>query len=159
MFNGAKGQASRPIKRSEISENSVTILTNGCHFTGKLFCKGSTRIGGTVEGEVISEGVLIIEQHAVLKAKITAEEVVVHGTVDGQVQASVRIELCKTSRFSGEIMTPAMAIQEGAIFSGRSIMDAEIKSFDNDVIPEYKTASIGGKIEGAISEKPEIQVM
>ena len=37
-------------------ESAVTILTPGCHFSGKLYCKGSSRIGGRIEGEIVSEG-------------------------------------------------------------------------------------------------------
>lgn len=111
-----------PMPQKKGPENSVTILTSGCHFNGRLYCRGSSRIGGRIEGTIVSEGLLIIEEGASIVGEIKAEEAVIQGHVKGKLEAKGRIELHSTARFEGDILTPVLLINEGAIFNGRSSM-------------------------------------
>ena len=79
MFpSGKKNNTNRSVKRIETSHDSaVTILTSGCHFSGKLYCRGSTRIGGKIDGEIVSEGLLIIEEEAQINANVKADEAII----------------------------------------------------------------------------------
>lgn len=103
-------------------DSAVTIITPGCHFNGKLYCKGSSRIGGRIEGEVVSDGILIIEEEAVVHAKIKAEEAIVQGRIKGKLEASFKVELDSTSHFEGDLVTPSLTIKEGAVFNGYATM-------------------------------------
>ena len=122
MIGGQKKNQDKQKRTEVVKESAVTILTNGCHFKGKLFCRGSTRIGGKVEGEIVSEGLLIIEHDAVIRANIDADEAIIQGEVDGAIAAKHRVELCAQSRFQGQILTPLIVIREGAQFNGTSRM-------------------------------------
>ncbi len=123
MFTHEKSRPGASAKRpTATKDTAVTILTSGCHFTGKLYCRGSTRIGGKIEGEIISEGLLIIEEGAFIAAQITAEEVVVQGVIKGRLKAKTRVELAATCRFEGDLLTPTLVVNEGAHFNGRSQM-------------------------------------
>jgi cytoskeletal protein CcmA (bactofilin family) len=115
--NQPKGK--RPVV---VRDTAVTILTSGCHFNGKLYCRGSSRIGGRIEGQIISEGLLIIEEQAIITAEIKADEVVIQGKVKGKLEASGRVELTNSSWFEGDIATPVLVVNEGAQFNGRSKM-------------------------------------
>lgn len=119
FFNNTKGGAPGAKRFGSANESAVTILTSGCHFNGKLYCKGSSRIGGRIEGELISEGVLIIEEGAVIDASVKAEEIVMHGKFSGRLVASVKVEFTNTSVFDGEVETPSLLIHEGAQFNGQ----------------------------------------
>ena len=124
VFSERKNISPRAGRRgSGFHESAVTILTPGCHFNGKLYCRGSSRIGGKIEGEIVSEGLLIIEEEAAITAKIRAEEVVIQGQVKGQVEASLRVELASSSRVDGDVATPSLVINEGAVFNGRTTME------------------------------------
>lgn len=156
MFTGgSKIQPRRPSKRSENADNSVTILTSGCHFQGKLYCSGATRVGGLIEGEIVSEGVLIVEDKAKICATIKAEEVIIQGVVEGKIEAQIRLEICQSGKFSGEIITPSLVIREGAQFSGRSVMPSDgvfeqLEATDEKVVPEV--TSTLGSIESSVPE-------
>jgi len=119
FFNSTKTTGVTSTKRFGSNESAVTILTSGCHFSGKLYCKGSSRIGGKIEGELISEGVLIIEEGAVIDAVVKAEEIIMHGKFTGRLQASMKVEFTNTSVFDGEVETPSLLIHEGAQFNGQ----------------------------------------
>ena len=127
MFpSGKKNNTNRSVKRIETSHDSaVTILTSGCHFSGKLYCRGSTRIGGKIDGEIVSEGLLIIEEEAQINANVKADEAIIQGQVKGRLDAKGRVELCSTCSFEGDVVTPILVIQEGAQFNGRSQMIAD----------------------------------
>jgi cytoskeletal protein CcmA (bactofilin family) len=109
-------------KTTYSNDNAVTILTSGCHFSGKLYCKGSSRIGGIIEGELVSEGLLIVEESAQIHADVKAQEVVIQGKVKGSLEATGLVELAKTAQFSGEIAARILSIKEGAQFNGQSRM-------------------------------------
>ena len=122
VFSDKKPNNNKQRRGASFHESAVTILTPGCHFNGKLFCRGSSRIGGKIEGEIISEGLLIIEEEALITAKIKADEVVIQGQVEGELEASGRVKLESTSKFTGDIVTPSLVINEGSIFNGNTKM-------------------------------------
>ena len=105
--------------------HSVTILTEGCEFTGKLLCRGASRIGGKVYGEIISEGLLIVESQAFIKGSIKAEEIIIQGKVEGEIFSRSKIELATSGTIQGEVTTPIFVIQEGAHFTGSCHMEMD----------------------------------
>lgn len=143
MFNQQKPTHQRTIKKGATSRDSaVTILTSGCHFEGKLYCRGSSRIAGRIEGRIISEGLLIIEDDAQITADIVADEAVIQGNVQGKLEAKTRLELASTSNFNGDISTPVLIVHEGARFNGRSTMigaAAANTTTDADAEPVHET--------------------
>ena len=124
MFSAKKQEpAPKPKKPASGREaNAVTILTTGCHFSGKLYCRGASRIGGKIDGQIVSEGQLIVEEEAVITAEINADEAIIQGRVQGKLQASGRVELCASSQFDGDIITPVLIVREGAQFNGHATM-------------------------------------
>lgn len=126
MVFGNQNENSKPVKKAElVRDSAVTILTSGCHFKGKLYCRGSTRIGGRVEGDIISEGLLIIEEEALIQTGIKADDVIIQGRVEGTLEARGRVELCASCRYTGDIVTPVLVIREGASFNGSAKMNLE----------------------------------
>lgn len=142
MFNAPKqtNTATKQLK-SASRDTAVTILTSGCHFSGKLFCRGSSRIGGKIEGQLVSEGLLIIEDEAQINAEVKADEVIIQGHVKGKLTAAVRVELCASSVFEGDISTPVLIVREGAQFNGRSTMTTNEATKDKGA----KVLSAAGK--------------
>ncbi len=124
--------------------HAVTIITSGCHFAGKLYCRGSSRIGGKIEGEIISEGLLIIEDGAVIQAHVKGEEVIVQGEVEGTVTASKRLELAPTGRLHGQIETSLLSVKEGAQFNGSAKMtssDSKVRPLHSIKTPEVNATA------------------
>jgi cytoskeletal protein CcmA (bactofilin family) len=138
-------------------DTAVTILTSGCHFSGKLYCRGSSRIGGKIEGQIVSEGILIIEEGATILAEVKADEVIIQGKVNGRLEAKIRAELYPQSRFDGDIVTPVLVINEGAQFNGRSIMTQQQAVNGAQHASETRKTKILPMAAGAEST-PEIKV-
>lgn len=132
MFGSDKNSSTSNKRNTSMTakDGGVTILTAGCHFAGKLYCKGATRIGGTIEGEVIAEGLLIVEEDAVINAAVKAEEIVVHGRMEGNLSVQKKIEMCATADVQADISTPNLLVHEGAIYNGRTTMKRQVAGAD-----------------------------
>lgn len=103
----------------------VSILGASCHFQGRMICKGVSRIGGIVQGELQSEGLLIIEDGARVEGLVEADEIVVQGKVEGKTVVSKRIEFTSTGKFTGELFAPRLFVTEGAKINGQLTMKEE----------------------------------
>lgn len=96
----------------------VGYLYKGSRVSGQLNFQGPARIDGSVEGEIHCQGALTIGESAEIKAKITAQLVVIHGKVEGNVSAKEKIELIAPARLIGNIDAPKLIITEGVVFDG-----------------------------------------
>ena len=100
----------------------VASLLKGSRVTGQLNCQGPARIDGSVDGEIQCSGKLIIGEGAEVRAKVSAQIVVIHGRVEGNVTAKEKIELVAPARLYGNIVTPRLTITEGVVFDGECSM-------------------------------------
>lgn len=96
----------------------VGYLYKGSRVTGELSFQGPARIDGKVDGEINCQGILTIGEEAEVKAKITAQVVIIRGRVEGNVTAKERIELLAPARLIGNIDAPRLLITEGVVLDG-----------------------------------------
>ncbi len=106
-----------------IDETSITtVLADDLHIAGTITFKGSLMIKGTLDGEIVSEGLLIVGPTAKVKAKITTKNLVSHGEITGDVTASEQVVLKGTAVHTGNITTPDIIVESGSIFNGSIAM-------------------------------------
>ena len=105
----------------------TTLLGRGATFEGKLTFEGTVRIDGRFRGEVFSDDVLVIGEGAIVEAEIDIGEVIVQGTVVGNIKAKRSIEIHAPGRVKGDIHTPSLQIDKGVVFEGRSFMEGATK--------------------------------
>ena len=101
----------------------TTLLGRGAAFEGKLTFDGTVRIDGRFKGEVFSDDVLVIGEGAHVEAEIDIGEVIIQGTVVGNIKAKRSIEIHAPGRVKGDLTTPSLQIDKGVIFEGRSFME------------------------------------
>jgi len=87
-------------------------------FKGTIRYKGSVRIDGQMEGEIFTDGTLIIGEKAVLSTKIEAGTVLSQGHITGDIVAKERVKLLASAVFEGSVQTPSLSIDDGAQFNG-----------------------------------------
>src|SRR5436190_23328231 len=105
----------------------TTLLGRGATFEGKLTFEGTVRIDGRFKGEVFSDDVLVIGEGAIVEAEIDIGEVIIQGTVMGNIKAKRSIEIHAPGRVKGDLHTPTLQIDKGVIFEGRSFMEGASK--------------------------------
>ena len=102
----------------------TTLLGRGATFEGKLTFEGTVRIDGRFKGEVFSDDVLVIGEGAHVEAEIDIGEVIIQGTVVGNIKAKRSIEIHAPGRVKGDLHTPSLQVDKGVVFEGRSFMEA-----------------------------------
>ncbi|MFN7920561.1 MAG: polymer-forming cytoskeletal protein [Bryobacteraceae bacterium] len=86
---------------------------------GQLFAREDLYIDGEVEGSVeMQEHKLTVGPNGKLLAGIKAREIVVLGTIHGNVEAGEKIEIRKDAKLVGDIKTVRIVIEDGAFFKG-----------------------------------------
>jgi cytoskeletal protein CcmA (bactofilin family) len=111
------------LSASNIDEtNVVTTLADDLHIAGTITSKSSLMIKCNLDGEIVSEGLLIVGPTAKVKAKVTTKNLVSHGEITGDVTASEQVVLKGTAAQMGNITTPDIIVESGSIFNGSITM-------------------------------------
>ncbi len=100
------------------TEKIVAFIGQGVEFKGTIIYKGSVRIDGRLEGELHTEGTLLVGKEAVITAKISAGSVISKGKITGDIIAKEKILLLSSANMDGSLNTPQLSIEEGVIFNG-----------------------------------------
>jgi cytoskeletal protein CcmA (bactofilin family) len=112
--------ASTPTGRldPESRGNSATI-GKAVKIIGQIHSKEDLYVDGDVEGTVEApEHRLTIGPNGTVHATVKGREVVVLGTIQGNVEAADRIEIEKEAKLVGDIRTARIVIEDGAYFKG-----------------------------------------
>jgi cytoskeletal protein CcmA (bactofilin family) len=112
-----------PARREGLVGEINTLLGRGAAFEGKLTFEGTVRVDGKLKGEVFSDDVLIVGEGAYVEAEIDIGEIIIQGTVVGNIRAKRGIEIHAPGRVKGDLHTPSLQIDKGVIFEGRSFME------------------------------------
>jgi cytoskeletal protein CcmA (bactofilin family) len=118
----------RPL--SATSDRSSARLGSSLHVKGEISGSEDLLIDGSVEGLIqLDERKLTVGATAKVTADIIAREVVVYGTVKGNLRAKDRIEIKKDGSVNGDLTTSRIMIEDGAYFKGSIEID---KTGDKD---------------------------
>ena len=104
------------------------FMGSGTAYKGKLVFKGTVRIDGEFEGEIDSEGTLIVGQDAVVKGAVNVGQLVLSGALEGDVKALTKVTLYKQANINGTIHTPSLMVEEGAVIKGEINMNGTADS-------------------------------
>ena len=108
--------------------NLSAFIDQGSEFEGKLSFKDTVRIDGCFRGEITSQNTLVVGETGEIMATVRSRNVIVSGTVTGNIFASERLMLHKTARVEGDIEAGSIAIEEGAMLNGKIIMSGTPKT-------------------------------
>ena len=87
-------------------------------FKGTLSFEGTVRIDGKFEGQVNTNDTLVIGETGDMKADVTVGTLICKGQLHGEVVATKKIEMYPASKITGDIQTPALSIELGAVLDG-----------------------------------------
>src|ERR1700683_3206560 len=87
---------------------------------GELSGSEDLYLDGQVEGSIALKGnSLTVGPNGQVKASVDAKAIVVQGKLEGNIQASDRVELRKSAIVTGDITTQRISIEEGAYLKGK----------------------------------------
>lgn len=119
MFSSTNKKRSDTINTSMIN----TIIGDNAKIEGVISTIDSTRVDGSLEGKILSESSVIVGESGTVKGDILAVEILVAGTVYGNLTAKEKIELTSTGKVLGDMITKTLVIDEGASFKGSCTME------------------------------------
>ncbi|HET6465735.1 MAG TPA: polymer-forming cytoskeletal protein [Nitrospiria bacterium] len=109
-------------RKEGVGDEVIAFLGKGTEFKGMITYNGTIRIDGHVEGEIVTEGTLVVGEGAVIHAEISAGTVINGGKITGNVTALEKVQLLPTAVVDGSIKTPVLIIEEGVRFNGNCQM-------------------------------------
>src|SRR3972149_1535025 len=112
-------QERRPEAWGEISKSAVASIGKSVVIRGELSGSEDLYIDGQVEGTIeLREHHLTVGPNGRVQANINAKEVVIQGSVKGNVRAIDRVEIRKSGSLTGDLVAARGVIEEGAFFKG-----------------------------------------
>lgn len=132
----------RDIKEGRLSG----YVGNGTVLTGETSFQAMLRIDGHLTGKVSSEsGTLIVGSSGRVDANVAVASAIISGTVNGDIVAAEKLELTRTARVIGNVKTPRLVIEDGAVFEGGCTMlkakEALDKRSAKTEYPAYETST------------------
>ena len=107
-------------------DEAKTILGTNAVFKGELTFKDTLCIDGEFEGKLTTSDKLIVAEQGAVLADIEAGTVICRGKITGNVKASQKVEIQSTGKIVGDVLTPALMIELGAVFNGKSYMSDSV---------------------------------
>lgn len=98
------------------------FLDRGSSFKGELEFDDTMRIDGKFDGRITSKNELIVGESAQIEGDIHVGRIAISGTVVGKIVADQRVEIHRNGKVYSDVDTPALIIEEGAIFQGNCVM-------------------------------------
>lgn len=114
---------------------STTIIAAGSKHVGKFTGAGNYIVHGQVEGDCDITGHLTLEDNAIWKGTIQAENLIIAGEAEGDVIAKTKIKVTETARIKGNLTGAIIEVAEGAAIQGSINIqngDKEIVEFRNN---------------------------
>ncbi|SDT62926.1 protein CcmA, bactofilin family [Mucilaginibacter mallensis] len=107
-------------KKDKVSldmQSISTLISEGCIFDGNLKAPAYARIDGQITGDVMVDEGLIIGEKGSIQGNVITKEMVVYGTVNGNLQVN-SLEIKASGKISGEIRTQTLEVENGAVYNG-----------------------------------------
>jgi len=111
-----------------------SLIAEGSCITGNLCFTDGLRVDGEVIGDIRSNdqsgnSLLVISESARVQGMVTADHIIVNGSVKGPVHAQHMLELQPKARVEGDVQYAALEMHQGALITGqlRPLLEGEEK--------------------------------
>jgi cytoskeletal protein CcmA (bactofilin family) len=119
-------EAKPPPQPPTTGERVTSVVGQSLALKGELSGSGGVRIEGSYEGEIALNGMLVVgESGKVTCEHVRANVVIVAGAVKGNISAE-KVEIRKTGRVWGNVVTTAFTTEEGAFLRGQITMEDQV---------------------------------
>ena len=100
----------------------TAFICEGAEFKGKLRSKDTVRLDGRFSGSVHCDNAIIVGEAGEVEANLDSKNVIISGSVAGDVVARRQLVLKRSARLKGNVDTPSLIIEPGARFNGQVTM-------------------------------------
>ena len=119
----------------------IGFVGKGVEFKGIISYNGTIRIDGHLDGEIHTEGILLVGEDATLSAKVSAGTVVSKGKITGDIVAKEKVRLLSPAVLTGSVKSPILSMEEGVLFNGNCEMArAEVRELPRETMARAANA-------------------
>jgi len=116
--------------KSSNSANEINSLSVGSKMEGNLTTKSDIRIDGQLNGSLYTEGRLVLGETGVIEGEATCGSAIISGELKATIKTEGLLTLQSSAKLSGEIIAGKLAVEPGAVFSGKCSMGPVIKDIN-----------------------------
>ena len=147
--------AMRPLATTP--QGSTARLGASLHVKGEISGNEDLHVDGSVEGLIqLEERKLTVGASAKLTADVVAREVVVYGSVKGNLRARDRIEIKKDGSVIGDLTTARIMIEDGAYFKGSIEIDRKAETAEKDLDKPAFTRAAAAAPSAPVAARPAV---
>ena len=132
------------LKVDDISIN--TILGKGSSITGDLRINGFVRLDGDIDGNLETDGNVIIGDNARIRGDVKAKSVIISGIVIGNIIAQEGIKILSEAAVLGDVISRKVQIDDKATFNGRCISIKDEELFEKQAAQYLQSKAIKEKV-------------
>ena len=118
--------------KSTEKNNEINSISFGSTLSGDLISSGDVRIDGVLNGSIKTEGRLVLGDKGIIEGEVTCDSAIIAGELKATIIAKELLTLKSTAKLSGEIIAGKLAIEPGAVFSGKCSMGPVIKNINKN---------------------------
>ena len=109
-----------PMSESPTGGSNRNHLSSDVEIKGTLKFQNDLVFDGKIEGEIQSNATLTVGKSANVQGEVKSKSVIIHGSVQGNIDAAERVELKATAQLIGDLRAGRIIIEDGATFVGKS---------------------------------------
>ncbi len=132
------------LKVDDISIN--TILGKGSSITGDLRINGFVRLDGDIDGNLETDGNVIIGDNARIRGDVKAKSVIISGIVIGNIIAQEGIKILSEAAVLGDVISRKVQIDDKATFNGRCISIKDEELFEKQAAQYLQSKAMKEKV-------------
>lgn len=120
-------------KKKDFAEEKInSIFAEDVVIEGNITLKDAVRVDGTIKGDIVSKGSIFVGKTGKIEGSVQAANIMIAGSVQGNLNISQRIEAVSASKIKGDIVAKSLSIDENAHFEGRCTMNVNGKEAKED---------------------------
>ena len=117
-------------KHMEENSSSQNIIAQGTKIKGDFNSEGDFRIDGTIEGNIITSGKVVVGKSGFIKGTLQGTEAHFEGKFSGKLTLSGVLTLKSTAHIEGEVIVGKLAVEPGASFNVNCMMKGTVKEMN-----------------------------
>lgn len=102
---------------NKLSLQAMTMIGEDTIITGTIRAEGTVWVDGRVEGDICTDGLLMVGETAVVVGNVYAGSVVSRGLIVGDIVASEEVQLLESASLNGTVRTPVFLADDGALLT------------------------------------------
>jgi cytoskeletal protein CcmA (bactofilin family) len=108
-----------------------TVIGADTTISGTLRAHGTVWIDGRVEGDVLTDGLLVIGEGAMVIGNVSAGSVICRGVIAGDIVAEEEVELLASASLSGTVRAPLLSVDDSVLINDNLETPYDADEFSN----------------------------